>query len=112
MNTSIPTSVEQAVEKIADTFKEWIITIQNNPNDTFFVEANKRVTQALLTLHETAFQTGLHQADAFKNGYKQGQDSMNDCSCKEKWTFGVVHRKDKPCYWPERATDHTSGEKE
>ena|SRR3990167_4663211 len=24
----------------------------------------------------------------------------NDCSCKEKWTFGVVHLKDKPCYLP------------
>ena len=23
---------------------------------------------------------------------------MNDCTCKEKWTFGVVHRKDLPCY--------------
>ena len=26
---------------------------------------------------------------------------LNDCSCKEKWTFEVVHRKDEPCYWPE-----------
>lgn len=25
---------------------------------------------------------------------------LNDCTCKEKWTFGVVHRKDGPCYWP------------
>ena len=24
----------------------------------------------------------------------------NDCSCKEKWTFGVVHLKGKPCYLP------------
>lgn len=24
----------------------------------------------------------------------------NDCTCKEKWTFGVVHLKDSPCYWP------------
>ncbi len=23
-----------------------------------------------------------------------------NCSCKEPWTLGVVHRKDKPCYWP------------
>ena len=29
-------------------------------------------------------------------------EELNDCSCKEKWTFGVVHRKDKPCYWPPR----------
>jgi hypothetical protein len=24
------------------------------------------------------------------------------CSCGEPWTLGVVHQKDKPCYWPER----------
>jgi len=28
------------------------------------------------------------------------REELNDCSCKEKWTFGVVHQKDKPCYWP------------
>lgn len=32
--------------------------------------------------------------------YKRGRESMNDCACKEKWTFGVVHLKDQPCYWP------------
>ncbi len=26
----------------------------------------------------------------------------NDCTCQEKWTFGVVHRKDAPCYIPDR----------
>lgn len=30
------------------------------------------------------------------------REEMNDCTCKEKWTFGVVHRKDNPCYWPPR----------
>jgi hypothetical protein len=30
------------------------------------------------------------------------REEMNNCTCKEKWTFGVVHRKDTPCYWPER----------
>jgi len=24
------------------------------------------------------------------------------CSCGEPWTLGVIHQKDKPCYWPER----------
>lgn len=27
---------------------------------------------------------------------------FNDCTCQEKWTLGVVHRKDGPCYWPPR----------
>lgn len=26
----------------------------------------------------------------------------NDCACEEKWTFGVVHMKDTPCYYPPR----------
>ena len=26
----------------------------------------------------------------------------NDCSCKERWTYGVVHCKNVPCYWPPR----------
>lgn len=30
------------------------------------------------------------------------REEGNNCSCREKWTFGVVHRKDEPCYWPER----------
>ncbi|MCX5781785.1 MAG: hypothetical protein NT145_03640 [Elusimicrobia bacterium] len=25
-----------------------------------------------------------------------------ECSCGEPWTLGVIHRKDKPCYYPER----------
>jgi len=29
---------------------------------------------------------------------REEREKMNDCTCKEKWTFGVVHRKDKPCY--------------
>lgn len=28
------------------------------------------------------------------------RERWNDCACQEKWTFGVVHRKDNPCYWP------------
>lgn len=28
------------------------------------------------------------------------REELNDCVCKEKWTFNVVHRKDKPCYIP------------
>lgn len=30
------------------------------------------------------------------------RQEFNDCSCQEKWTLGVVHRKDGPCYWPRR----------
>ena len=35
-----------------------------------------------------------------EEAYRAGKEEFNDCSCKEKWTFGVVHRKDEPCYWP------------
>lgn len=34
--------------------------------------------------------------------FEEGRAEMNDCVCKEKWTFGVVHRKDIPCYLPPR----------
>ena len=31
-----------------------------------------------------------------------------DCTCKEPWTLGVVHRKLQPCYWPPRDNDDTA----
>lgn len=37
-------------------------------------------------------------------GRTQALEEANDCCCKEKWKFGVVHRKDKPCYWPPQLT--------
>lgn len=42
------------------------------------------------------FSKALTQAEA--RGYERAKEELNDCSCKEKWTFNVVHRKDKPCY--------------
>jgi hypothetical protein len=40
-------------------------------------------------------------SDLLEKARQEGREEMNDCTCKEKWTFGVVHRKDAPCYWPE-----------
>lgn len=34
--------------------------------------------------------------------FERGREAFNDCACKEKWTLGVVHQKDTPCYLPSR----------
>ena len=39
---------------------------------------------------------------------KRREGELNDCACKEKWTFGVVHRKDNPCYYPPRDNEDTA----
>lgn len=36
----------------------------------------------------------------------------NNCSCKEKWTFGVVHREHKPCYLAPNGMDFTYARRE
>ena len=44
-------------------------------------------------------------ATTYSQARKDTIKEMNDCTCKEKWTLGVVHRKDKPCYWPSNDQD-------
>ena len=41
----------------------------------------------------------------FLKSFEEILEELNDCACKEKWTLGLVHRKDNPCYWPERKVD-------
>ena len=37
-----------------------------------------------------------------EDAVRETENRLNNCACKEKWTFGVVHCKDMPCYWPPR----------
>lgn len=56
---------------------------------------------------ETKSETYTRLQTAFQNGFEAGraaerQRILKQCVCGESWTLGVVHRTDKPCYWPPR----------
>lgn len=44
--------------------------------------------------------------EVYAEAYELGKKEFNDCTCQEKWTLGVVHRKDGPCYWPDRSASN------